>query len=143
MGRLIVEDEQNGKARAEYGKRVLEELAGRLTAEFGRGFTMTNLKYMRSFYQAFPIGHALRDELSWTHYRLLIRVEDPEARDWYMNEAAAENWSSRQLERQISVLYYDRMLRSADRQSTKNDAAENMALAKHLNIFSTFPVRMN
>ena len=130
MGRLIVEDEQNGKARAEYGKRVLEELAGRLTAEFGRGFTMTNLKYMRSFYQAFPIGHALRDELSWTHYRLLIRVEDPEARDWYMNEAAAENWSSRQLERQISVLYYDRMLRSADRQSTKNDAAENMALAK-------------
>ena len=130
VGRLIVEDEQNGKARAEYGKKVLEELAGRLTAEFGRGFTMTNLKYMRSFYQAFPIGHALRDELSWTHYRLLIRVEDPEARDWYMNEAAAENWSSRQLERQISVLYYDRMLRSADRQSTKNDAAENMALAK-------------
>ena len=130
VGRLIVEDEQRGKARAEYGKKVLEELAARLTADFGRGFTITNLKYMRSFYLAFPIGHALRDELSWTHYRLLLRVENQAARDWYMNEAAAENWSSRQLERQISVLYYDRMLLSADKQSTKTDAEENMELAK-------------
>ena len=72
VGRLIVEDEQKGKARAEYGKKVLDDLAERLTAEFGKGFTVTNLKYMRSFYLAFPIGHALRDELSWTHYRLLI-----------------------------------------------------------------------
>jgi predicted nuclease of restriction endonuclease-like (RecB) superfamily len=130
VGRLIVEDEQSGKTRAEYGKKVLEELAARLTADFGKGFTITNLKYMRSFYRAFPIGHALRDELSWTHYRLLLRVENQAARDWYMNEAAAENWSSRQLERQISVLYYDRMLLSADKQSTKTDAEENMALAK-------------
>ena len=130
IGRLIVEDEQNGEVRAEYGKKVLEELAKRLTAEFGTGFTVTNLKYMRSFYRAFPIGHALRDELSWTHYRLLLRVENPDARNWYMNEAAAENWSSRQLERQISVLYYDRMLLSSDKQSTRADAEENMALAK-------------
>ena len=130
IGRLIVEDEQNGEVRAEYGKKVLEELAERLTAEFGKGFTVTNLKYMRSFYRAFPIGHALRDELSWTHYRLLLKVENPDARNWYMNEAAAENWSSRQLERQISVLYYDRMLLSADKQSTKVDAEKNMALAK-------------
>ena len=71
IGRLIVEDEQQGEQRAEYGKKVLEELSERLTAEFGKGFTVTNLKYMRSFYRAFPIGHALRDELSWTHYRLL------------------------------------------------------------------------
>ena len=130
IGRLIVEDEQNGEARAEYGKKVLEELAERLTAEFGKGFTVTNLKYMRSFYLSFPIGHALRDELSWTHYRLLLKVENPDARNWYMNEAAAENWSSRQLERQISVLYYDRMLVSADKQSTRADAEKNMALAK-------------
>ena len=130
IGRLIVEDEQNGESRAEYGKKTLEGLAERLTAEFGKGFTVTNLKYMRSFYQAFPIGHALRDELSWTHYRLLLKVENQDARNWYMNEAAAENWSSRQLERQISVLYYDRMLLSADKQSTKTDADENMALAK-------------
>ncbi len=66
---------------------------------------------MRLFYQAFPNCDALRHELSWTHYRLLLRVENIEARNWYMNEAVAENWSSRQLERQISVLYYDRMLR--------------------------------
>ena len=130
IGRLIVEDEQNGEVRAEYGRKVLEELAKRLTAEFGTGFTVTNLKYMRAFYRAFPIGHALRDELSWTHYRLLLKVENPDARNWYMNEAAAENWSSRQLERQISVLYYDRMLLSADKQSTRRDAEENMALAK-------------
>ena len=130
IGRLIVEDEQNGEARAEYGKKVLEELARRLTAEFGKGFDASNLRYMRLFYQAFPICDALRHELSWTHYRLLLRVEKAEAREWYMNEAAAENWSSRQLERQISVLYYDRMLLSADKQSTKTDAKENLALAK-------------
>ena len=130
IGRLIVEDEQNGEARAEYGKKVLEELARRLTAEFGKGFDASNLRYMSLFYQAFPICDALRHELSWTHYRLLLRVEKAEAREWYMNEAAAENWSSRQLERQISVLYYDRMLLSADKQSTKTDAKENLALAK-------------
>ena len=130
IGRLIVEDEQNGEARAEYGKKVLEELARRLTADFGKGFDASNLRYMRLFYQAFPKCDALRHELSWTHYRLLLRVENRDARDWYMNEAVAENWSSRQLERQISVLYYDRMLLSADKQSTKTDAKKNMALAK-------------
>ena len=129
IGRLIVEDEQKGEARAEYGKKVLEELARRLTAEFGKGFDASNLRYMRLFYQAFPKCDALRHELSWTHYRLLLRVEKPDARDWYMNEAAAENWSSRQLERQISVLYYDRMLLSADKQSTRTDAKENLARA--------------
>ncbi len=130
VGRLIVEDEQNGKTRAEYGKKVLEELAERLTAEFGKGFDASNLRYMRLFYQAFPNCDAVRHELSWTHYRLLLRVENRDARDWYMNEAATENWSSRQLERQISVLYYDRMLLSADKKSTRADADSNMALAK-------------
>ena len=130
IGRLIVEDEQKGEVRAEYGKRVLAELAERLTADFGKGFDASNLRYMRLFYQAFPKCDALRHELSWTHYRLLLRVENQDARDWYMNEAAAENWSSRELERQISVLYYDRMLLSADKQSTKTDAKENIALAK-------------
>ncbi|MBQ9503174.1 MAG: DUF1016 family protein [Lentisphaeria bacterium] len=130
IGRLIVEDEQNGEARAEYGKKVLDELAKRLTAEFGKGFDASNLRYMRLFYKAFPNCDTLRHELSWSHYRLLLRVDNPAARDWYMNEAVAENWSSRQLERQISVLYYDRMLLSADKQSTKSDADENMALAK-------------
>jgi predicted nuclease of restriction endonuclease-like (RecB) superfamily len=130
IGRLIVEDEQNGENRAEYGKRVLEELAKRLTADFGKGFDASNLRYMRLFYKAFTNCDALRHELSWTHYRLLLRVENQDARNWYMKEAAAENWSSRQLERQISVLYYDRMLLSANKQSIKADANENMALAK-------------
>jgi predicted nuclease of restriction endonuclease-like (RecB) superfamily len=128
IGRLIVEDEQNGEKRAEYGKKVLDDLAKRLTADFGKGFTTTNLKYMRSFYIAFPIRHALRAELSWTHYRLLVKVENADARNWYMNEAVAENWSTRQLERQISVLYYDRMLKSIDKQSVKDDAQKNMNL---------------
>ena len=129
IGRLIVEDEQKGEVRAEYGKKVLAELADRLTSEFGKGFDASNLRYMRLFYQAFPKCDALRHELSWTHYRLLLRVENQDARDWYMNEAAAENWSSRQLERQISVLYYDRMLRSADKESTRTDAKEKLAMA--------------
>ena len=130
IGRLIVEDEQNGEARAEYGKKVLEELARRLTADFGKGFDARELRKMRQFYLLFQKWDAVRPELSWTHYRLLLRVENQDARDWYMNEAVAENWSSRQLERQISVLYYDRMLLSADKQSTRTDAKENMALAK-------------
>ncbi|MGI0492683.1 DUF1016 N-terminal domain-containing protein [Alkalinema pantanalense CENA528] len=76
VGRLIVEDEQGGEVRAEYGKAVLEGLAERLTAEFGKGFDMTNLRYMRRFYQLFPIQDAVRPELSWTHYRSLLKVEN-------------------------------------------------------------------
>ena len=94
IGRLIVEDEQNGEARAEYGKRVLDELAKRLTADFGKGFDARELRRMRQFYLLFVKWDAVRPELSWSHYRLLLRVENPDARTWYMNEAAAENWSS-------------------------------------------------
>ena len=130
IGRLIVEDEQKGEARAEYGKKVLEYLARRLTADFGKGFDARELRKMRQFYLQFQKWDALRPELSWTHYRLLLRVDNPDAREWYMNEAAAENWSSRQLERQISVLYYDRMLLSANKQSTRTDAEKNLTLAK-------------
>lgn len=79
IGRIIVEEEQNGKDRAEYGKFLIKELAKRLTENFGKGFTATNLKYMRQFFLAFPKGHALRDELSWTHYRLLLKVENEQA----------------------------------------------------------------
>lgn len=80
IGKLIVEDEQNGNARAEYGKAVLEELSAKLTEEFGKGFTITNLKNMRQFYLLFPKGHTLRGELTWSHYRLLIKVKDEQAR---------------------------------------------------------------
>ncbi len=130
IGRLIVEDEQQGNRRAEYGKKTLPELAEKLTEEFGKGFDSRELRRMRQFYQLFPKWDAVRPELGWAHYRLLLRVENEAARNWYMNEAVSENWSSRQLERQISVLYYDRMLHSSDPADTREDAKENLAMAK-------------
>ena len=95
IGRHIVEFEQGGEARAIYGKKLLPKLAEVLTREFGKGFDVSNLRYMRLFYNAFPIRDALRHELSWTHYRTLLRVADERARQWYMGEAAAQNWSAR------------------------------------------------
>ena len=106
IGRHIVEFEQQGHARASYGAKLLSSLAERLTGEFGRGFDASNLRYMRLFYQAFPNCDALRHELSWTHYRRLLRIENESARQWYMHEAANQNWSTRALERQTNTLYY-------------------------------------
>ena len=114
IGRHIVEFEQGGQTRAAYGKRLLPQLGLALTQEFGKGFDASNLRYMRLFYQAFPKCDALRHELSWTHYRLLLRVGSPEARHWYMQETAAQNWSTRVLERQIGTLYHERLLASRD-----------------------------
>jgi len=91
VGRHIVEFEQGGDARAAYGKALLPTLADSLTREFGKGFDASNLRNMRLFYQAFPNCDALRHELSWTHYRLLLRVDDPAARHWYMTETATLN----------------------------------------------------
>ena len=105
IGRHIVEFEQNGAERAMYGARLLPRLAERLTAEFGRGFDASNLRNMRQFFLAFPICDALRRELSWTHYRSLLRVDNAEARQWYMDEAADQNWSTRALERQIAWIF--------------------------------------
>lgn len=125
IGRHIMEFEQGGAVRAEYGKRLLPRLAELLTAEFGRGFDASNLRYMRLFYQAFPIRDALRHELNWTHYRTLLRVDDEQARRWYMDETAAQNWSSRALERQIGTLYYERLLASQDRAPVEAEARAN------------------
>ncbi len=116
VGRHIVEFEQGGATRAEYGKGLLAALATSLTQEFGKGFDERNLRNMRAFFQQFPIWDALRSELSWTHYRLLLRVDSPEARMWYMDEAAGQNWSTRVLERQIGTLYYERLLSSRDKE---------------------------
>ena len=189
VGRLIVEHEQGGRRRAAYGESVLEDLSRRLGADFGRGFDVRNLRYMRQFYLAFPtdgasslgtadgkrnavrsvfdrsekrnatrselvIHHALDDEsaatkkvnamrsevpaakkraaarlrteLSWTHYRLLLGVEDVSAREWYMNEAADQHWSTRQLDRQISVLYYERLLASRKTAPVRKEAAAKL-----------------
>ncbi len=138
IGRRIVEEEQKGKARAGYGQALLANLALHLTAEFGKGFSEANLRNFRQFYSCFPIRYTLcselaadhstetsqnaasirntvRAELTWSHYRLLIRVEKPDARTWYMNEAAEQNWSVRALERQINSLYYERLLKSRNK----------------------------
>ena len=131
IGRHIVEFEQDGRARAAYGKRLLPMLAEQLTHEFGKGFDASNLRYMRLFYSAFPKYDALRHELSWTHYRLLTRVDNETARQWYMNEAAEQNWSSRALERQMGTLYYERLLLSQDKETVAEEARENLAGMGH------------
>jgi len=116
VGQAIVEHEQKGKGRADYGERLIESLSERLTVEVGRGFSKNNLWYMRQFYLTYPEKlHALRGELSWTHYRLLLKVEKPEARAFYEQEAAEQNWSTRELERQITSFFYERTLMSADK----------------------------
>ncbi|QLB13599.1 putative nuclease of restriction endonuclease-like (RecB) superfamily [Bisgaardia hudsonensis] len=130
IGRLLVEDEQQGQLRAEYGKYVLQNLSERLTAMYGKGFDVRNLRNMRQFYLAFPIRNALRTELSWTHYRSLIRIENPQAREWYLKEALEQNWSSRALDRQISVLYYERLLASQNKSLVNQEAEEKTEILK-------------
>ena len=122
IGKIIYEQEQKGNDRAEYGQYIIRNLSAKLTKEFGKGFTPTNLKYMRQFYATFPIGHALRDQLSWTHYRMLMKVTDEKAREFYAEECAKSNWSTRQLERQINSFFYDRLLSSRDKEAVKEDA---------------------
>ena len=126
IGRLITEDELKWE-RAEYGKQVLKNLAERLTNEFGKGFDESNLRYMRLFFKAFPICDTLRHELTWSHYRRLLSVENEPARLWYMNEAANEVWSTRQLDRQISTLYYERLLSSREKESVVAEAKEKLS----------------
>ncbi len=121
VGKFIVEYEQGGQCRAEYGQNILKSLSERLTVEYGNGFNVTNLKYMRKFYQLFPKSHALRDQLTWTHYRTLLKVEDAVARNYYLEECIHENWSSRQLERQINTMYYERLLASRDKEIVKKE----------------------
>jgi len=125
IGRLIVEDEQQGESRAEYGKQQLQQLSQQLTERLGKGFDITNLRKMRTFYQAFPIRDALRLELSWTHYRTLLRIDNPQARDWYLHEAITQSWSARALERQIGTLYYERLLASQNKALVEQEAQSN------------------
>ena len=111
VGREIVE-KQGGASRAKYGDGLIKSLAVRLTAEFGDGFTAANLFNMRQFYLTFPKFYALRRELSWTHYRILMRIENDDARDYYFNECAEAKWSTRVLQRQIDTQFYERLVRN-------------------------------
>jgi len=133
IGKRIVEEEQNGKERAEYGEGLLKILSQELSAEFGKGFSEANLRNFRQFFLAFSdseIGNALRSELTWTHYRLIMRVENRKARDYYINETAEQNWSTRELERNINSFSYERILSSKNSkvevQKTKN-AVSNLS----------------
>ncbi|WP_223601133.1 DUF1016 N-terminal domain-containing protein [Chryseobacterium sp. GVT01B] len=102
IGKLIVEDEQQGKERAEYGKYTLKRLSQKLTLEFGKGFDYTNLSNMRKFYTAFPIVDTLSQQLSWSHYRLLSIQDNKDKRHYYLNESVQNNWNYRDLKRQIN-----------------------------------------
>lgn len=110
IGKLIILEEQSGEHRAEYGKFLLKELSSRLKKDYGKGFDESNLRHMRNFYSVFPIQDALRPELSWTHYRLLLRIDSEDARLFYTQEIIDSNWSTRTLERQLSSLYYERLM---------------------------------
>ncbi|MBA1334309.1 MAG: hypothetical protein HPY66_2158 [Firmicutes bacterium] len=120
IGKQIYEA-QGKNERAEYGKGLLKYLSERLTEEFGKGYTLRNLNNMRAFYIAFPNWNALRANLSWTHYRLLLKVENEKAREFHLDECAKANWSTRQLERQINTFYYQRLLSSQDKESVRGE----------------------
>ena len=119
IGRIIVEEEQKGKDRAEYGESLIKELSKRLTRDFGRGFDERNLRYIRLFYIKFKNwnalssesqkGGALSHQLSWSHYRRLLKVENENARNFYINESINNNWSTRELDRQINSLLFERL----------------------------------
>jgi predicted nuclease of restriction endonuclease-like (RecB) superfamily len=126
IGKRIVEEEQRGEDKAEYGKHLISELSHQLSVEFGKGFTEANLWNFRQFYLMFREEkklYALRRELTWTHYRMIMRVENPSAREYYINEAAEQSWSTRQLERNIHSLYYERLLSSRDKQQALTQSA--------------------
>ena len=129
IGQKIVEDEQGGQKRAAYGKQVLPELARRLGEEFGRGFSIQSLSNYRQFYLTFPNFSAVRRNLTWTHYKSLLRIDNPKARDWYATEAAEQGWSVRALDRQIATLYYERLLSTQDQSKTlvKTEADQEIA----------------
>jgi len=134
VGKIIFEDELKGK-RAEYGKEVLKELSDKLTADFGKGFDYRNLQYMKKFYELFQNMNSVSSQLSWTHYRHLLKVEDERARIWYMNETAKENWSTRALERQINSFYYERLLASQNKNNVIEEAKEKTEILLPQDIF--------
>jgi predicted nuclease of restriction endonuclease-like (RecB) superfamily len=120
IGKIIVEDEQEGQSKAQYGKAILKNLATQLTSEFGKGFDERNLNNMRAFYNAFPIWNALRTELSWTHYRLLSRLDSDIKRKYYLEETITGNWNSRELQRQINSMAFERVVTQLPKPDTRH-----------------------
>ncbi|OGW80328.1 MAG: hypothetical protein A3G33_01105 [Omnitrophica bacterium RIFCSPLOWO2_12_FULL_44_17] len=128
IGREIVQEEQKGKNRAAYGESLLQSLSEKLTRDFGKGFDETNLRKIRQFYLTFPIRDALRLELSWTHYRILMRIENLQARSFYEIECVKNNWSARELERQKGSLLFERLALSKDKKGLMKLARKGQEL---------------
>ncbi len=166
IGREIIEAEQQGQARADYGDNLLKNLAAKLKQDYGKGFSYSNLKYMRQFYLGFPSflgslekGHAVRGlleissklseisasadwqpgqlhpNLSWTHYRILLKVENLSARSFYEIEALKNNWSSRELERQINSFLFERLAKSTDKQGLMKLATQGQIIQTPVDVF--------
>ena len=155
IGRKIVEEEQNGKDRADYGEKVIEELSKVLTIEFGKGFSATNLKQMRQFYFVYSIGQTPSDEfknksqggpansqkaihktaavdfkLSWSHYLKLMRIDEVNERKFYEIEAVKNNWSVRELQRQFDSALYTRLVLSRDKEKVKELSEKGLVFKK-------------
>ncbi len=127
IGKRIVEEEQNGKERADYGKEIIKNISEEMTKEFGKGFSKRTVWEIRQFYTTFPefsIVRTLSAQLSWSHFQRITKVQDNKARIYYLKEAASQNWSIRTLDRNISTLYYQRLLSSPQKDSVENEMLE-------------------
>ena len=112
IGRVIVENEQNNDTRAKYGKETLKQLSRQLTNDFGKGFSVSNLQFMRRFFQTYQIQQTLSGKLSWSHYCELLTISDPDRRGFYEKECERSGWSVREMKRQISTSLFERLLLS-------------------------------
>lgn len=132
IGKRIVEEEQKGNKRAEYGENLIKNLSKNLTQEFGKGFSKTNLKQMKNFYLVYGKGQTLSDQfkLSWSHYLILMRMENLDERSFYEIEAVQNNWSLRELRRQIDSALYERLVLSRDKEKVKSLALKGQILEK-------------
>ena len=130
IGERILNEEQQGKERADYGNYLIKYLSEQLQPEFGSGFSVRQLERYRQFYRMFPIASTLRTQLSWSHYKLLLSVDNEDKREYYIAETTKNNWSVRQMERQINSSLYERLLLSNDKESVLA-VAKNEAIPLH------------
>ena len=132
IGKRIIEEEQDGNKRAEYGKKLMKTLSEKLTKEFGRGFSQRNLEQMRTFYLRYSISQTVSAEfkLSWSHYLILMRIEDIAARNFYEIEAFENNWSLRELKRQVNSSLYERLVLSKDKEKVKELSVKGQIIEK-------------
>ena len=137
IGKIIIEA-QNGNEKSEYGESLIKNLSKELSKEFGKGYSISNLSYMRQFYNEFPTFNSKINKLSWTHYRLLLKVKNKIAQNFYFEESIREKWSTRQLERQINTFFYERMLSNKNKNLVINET-KNKESAKGIDDFIKDP----